>query len=79
MEDSLNAQAKRLKKEVSLHLHALIDTNHEWVSEEMDAKPGGIDLREGMAALHKGLPSPDAAKKVTTKKITRGNPRRRTR
>jgi hypothetical protein len=57
MEDALETEARLLKEKWPERYHPQIDRNLRWVSKEMDAKPGGVALQEGLIALTEGLPS----------------------
>jgi hypothetical protein len=57
MGNALEIEARRLKRRFGADYHEQIDRNLQWVSEEMDSKPGGVALQEGLIGLSRGLPS----------------------
>jgi hypothetical protein len=53
----LEEEAQRLKEKYNEHLHPTIDENLKWLTRQMDVRPGGIAVQEGMVALSSGLPN----------------------
>jgi len=57
MEDALQTEASRLKREYGPAFYDLIDRNLSRVTTQMNAAPGSIASEEGEIALSDGLPS----------------------
>jgi hypothetical protein len=67
MGNLLEQEADRLKGKYGLRYHELIDRNLTFISGEMSAVPGSVDVNEELLALSRGLPPLNALPKRAPK------------